>query len=183
MSDEENWDDDGERKNDDNSPIVPLPQTEPMSDSEVDFDDGGTGTVSEKPTQNDETSGADGGGRSGNVESDQIPIQQQEEQRSVPLQQTVEVEQSQPKTFDIFDDTETATNKPQDSAFQNNDDSDTHPVDNHNESAECNTTPLYDEPEEKKDKIEKDQHIEANVETIEENKLETELPTVPGVDD
>ncbi|XP_037025420.1 SR-related and CTD-associated factor 4 isoform X2 [Bradysia coprophila] len=181
VSEEENWDDEIERKNDDNSPIVPLPQTEPIDDdSDVDFDDGAAAAALTEKSAQSEISVADS--RNENVETVDEP------QHSVPLQQqSVDVKQNIPERFDIFDDNETAaTKQPQPTAFNNSDDDkDTETSENRNESAECNTTPLYDEPEEKKHSTEKDeQHdVETNSESTNENKPEAELPTVPGVDD
>ncbi len=199
VSDEENWDDESERKNDDNSPIVPLPQTEPIDDdSDVDFDDGATtATVNEKLVPN-EIGSVDSRSENAVADDEPPPQQQQQPQELVPLQESFEVEQRITKSFDIFDDTETPTNQPQETAFNNcndkNNDGD-HDLDNDkdigivaNESAECNTTPLYDEPEEKKDHTEKDEQndIEVNnasVSVEDEKKLESESPGVPGIDD
>lgn len=181
VSEEENWDDDAERKNDDNSPVVPLPQTEPIDDdSDVDFDDGAAAAAAaaktEKPVQSD-SNVADS--RNETVETVNEP------QHSVPLQQpTVDVKQSVPERFDMFDDNESAANtQPPATAFNNCDgDKDNGTSDNRNESAECNTTPLYDEPEEKKHNTEKDERNdvpEVNSEsTNENNEPETESPAV-----
>lgn len=196
VSEEENWDDDVDRKNSDNSPIVPLlSQTEPIDDdSDVDFDDGGAAAAAaataatEKPAQN-EISIADS--RNENVETidepqHSVPLQQQQQQQSVDVKQSI------PERFDIFDDNETAANQQQQqeqpaTAFNNrDDDKDIETSDNRNESAECNTTPLYDEPEEKKQSSEKDEHndVEASSESMtNENKSDAEVPAVAGAED
>lgn len=176
VSEEENWDDEGERKNDGKSLIVQLPQTEPIDDdSDVDFDDGATATVNEKSAKNEIV---DTGGGSDNVEND-------EPSQSVPLQHPVKDDQSLPNSFDMFDDKETATIRPKETAFNNSDDKDVENADNNDEAAECNTTPLYDEPEEKKESTEKDEHNDIGVdsESKDEKKWEPELPGVPGIDD
>lgn len=177
ISDEENWDDEGERKNDGKndgkSTILPLPQTEPIDDSDVDFDDGATATATasaiEKPAEN---------------ECDDAGVEDNEPQQSVPLQPATD-EQNSPKSFDMFADNESTTARPQETTFNNCDDESVGNTDNLNESTEC-TTPLYDEPEEKKGNIEKDEQNEVGVsftETKDEKKWEPELPGIPGIDD
>lgn len=182
VSEEENWDDDGERKNDGTS-IVPLPQTEPIDDdSDVDFDEGATAAVTEQAVPNDISDAGGGNDNIDNVEDDEP------QQQSVPLQQPVEVEQSQTNSFDIFDDSaETATSRPQETTAFNSCDDKTvdNNVDNHDEPAECNTTPLYDEPEEEKTSTEKVEQNDngVSVESNEdEKKWQPELPDVPGID-
>lgn len=179
VSEEENWDDENERKNDGKSPVVPLPQTEPIDDdSDVDFDDGATSTMNEKTVKNENN---DTGGDNENVGND-------EPQQSVPLQQpVVNSEQNQPnKSFDIFNDDETATNRPQATAVKKCDDKVNANADKNNVSAECNTTPLYDEPEEKKENAKKDEHHEHDIgiesESKDEKNWEPE-PGVPGIDE
>lgn len=186
VSEEENWDDEGERNNDGSSSsnsVVPLPQTEPIDDdSDVDFDDGAAATVNERKSVPNEIGDTGDGNEINEIVDD---VQQNEPQQSVPLQQPVEIERSQPKSFDIFDDNVTATIRPQETAFNDCDDKDVGNFDNQDEATECNTTPLYDEPEEKKDSTEMDERddIAVNVESTEEKKLEPELPGVPGIDE
>lgn len=173
VSDEENWDDDGERKNDGKSTIVPLPQTEPIDDSDVDFDDDATASAAiEKSIQNDT-------GDTGAVEDNQS-------QQSPESQQPAAIDQNPSKSFDMFADNEATTFRPQETAFSNCDDKSVENTDNPNETTECNTTPLYDEPEEKKGNTEKDEQNDIGVnfsETKDDKKWEPELPGIPGIDD
>lgn len=192
VSEEENWDDDGERKNDGKSAIVEMPQTEPIDDdSDVDFDDGGaTATVTEKPVQNE---CVDAGGDGGVVESEKVKNVENDDESSGPTQNAVTPATAEPiqppNSFDMFDDNVTPSIRPTETVPDNVDDKNVANVENaniHDEAAtECNTTPLYDEPEEKKESAEhKDEHNDIGVdsEAKDENKWEPELPGVPGID-
>lgn len=172
VSDEENWDDEGERKNDDNSTIVPLPQTEPIDDSDVDFDDDATASAAiEKSNQNDT-------GNTGGAEDNQS-------QQFIPSQHPAENDQ---KSFDMFADNEAITIRPQETAFSNCDDKSVEYTDNLHGATECNTTPLYDEPEENTEHTENDEQIDIvnfseTKDEAETKKREPELPGIPGIDD
>lgn len=175
VSDEENWDDEGERKND--GSIAPLPQTEPIDDdSDVDFDDGtaATGTI-EKQVGND--SGA----------ASNVVAEHKEPPSATPQQQSVAAEQI-PKSFDMFDEDEPNSIQQRNSeiSLSKNDDQHTEIPDNPSNVTEGNTTPLYDEPAEKKENVQIDDRNDVGVncdEQKDEKKWEPELPGIPGIDD
>lgn len=184
VSDEENWDDEGERKNNGGKSAiapknVPLSQNEPIhdlepinDDSDVDFDETAHTTI-EKSVQNEISAKSI---VTSTAEDNQPPL--------VTLQQPAVVEENPTQSFDMFDDNETTTITPEETAFSNCDDKSPVNADNFDDTTESNTTPLYDEPIEKiKRGVPDEQNDNCTIEPTDEKTWEPELPEVPDINE